>query len=388
MRWTFAIALIAALLGIALGVGLTWAELGPYALAPTQLTANQNTPQGRAEVVGNETYNFGYMEQDARGSHTFEIRNTGNAPLKLAKGTTTCKCTLSNIDHNTVQPGESARIELEWTAAGVDPLFRHSATIQTSDPQRQYIQLSIEGKVSRSHKLVPIDLRLPAISVGEGATADLDLYGYHGDKLAIKRQEFTDSSLAKYFELRTEEMPAEQVKREEGAKAGKILHLTIKPGLPLGPLNQKIRLWLDLPGDPIVEIPIEGHVLGDISIVGPRSGPRVWDSENNLLFLGEVKSNQGASSKDLHLLVKGEHRDKIDLKVAEVQPKFLQIEFDKPQPVEGADVVKVPFTIKVPAGAPLGDHSATSAKSGRIEIETGHPTTPRLRLHVSFSVEK
>jgi hypothetical protein len=388
MRWTLAISLIAALLGIALGVGLTWAELGPYALAPSQLTANPSTPQGRAEVVGNETYNFGYMEQDARGSHTFEIRNTGNAPLKLAKGATTCKCTLSNIDHNTVQPGESARIELEWTAAGLDPLFRHSATIQTSDPQRQYIQLSIEGKVSRSHKLVPLDLRLPAISVGEGATAELDLYGYHGDKLTIKRQEFTDASLAKYFELRTEEMPAEQVKREEGAKAGKILHLTIKPGLPLGPLFQRIRLWLDLPGDPIVEIPIEGHVLGDISIVGPRSGPRVWDSENNLLFLGEVKSNQGASSKDLHLLVKGEHRDKIDLKVAEVQPKFLQIEFDKPQPVEGADVVKVPFTIKVPAGAPPGDHSATSAKSGRIEIETGHPTTPRLRLHVSFSVEK
>ena len=386
MRWTLAISLIAALLGIALGVGLTWGELGPYALAPAQLTVDLNKPQPRADVVGNATHDFGYMEQDARGSHTFEIRNSGDAPLKLAKGATTCKCTLSNLDHDNVQPGESAKIVLEWTASGTDPEFRHSATIRTSDPRRPHIELFIEGKVRRSHKLVPLDLRLPAISVGEGATAELDLYGYHGDKLTIKRQEYTDPSLASYFELRTEEMPAEQVKQEKSATAGKILHVTIKPGLPLGPLLQRIRLWLELPGAPIVEIPIEGHVLGDISVVGPRTGRGVWDSENNLLILGDAQSEKGAESIDLHLLVKGEHREKIELKVVDVRPAFLQVEFEKPQPVEGAEVVKIPFTIKVPRGAPPVDHSVTIGNAGQIELETGHPTTPRLRIHVSFAV--
>jgi hypothetical protein len=390
MRWTLAISLIAALLGIALGVGLTWAELGPYALAPSQLEVDMSKPQARAEVVGSETYNFGYMEQDARGSHTFEIRNTGDIPLTLAKGPTTCKCTLSNLDHNLVQPGQSAKIELEWTASAPDDDtdFQHSATVHTNDPRRQHIQFTIAGKVSRSHRLVPLDLRLPAISVGEGMTARLDLYGYHGDKLAIKRQEFTDSSLAKYFDLRIEEMPAEKVKEVEGAKAGKILYVTIKPGLPLGPLLQRIRLWLDLPGEPIVEIPIEGNVLGDISIVGPRTGPGGWNSEHNLLNFGDVPSAKGAESRDLHLLVKGEHREKIDFKVAKVKPEFLQVEFEKPQPVEGAEVVKVPFIVKVPPGAPAGDHSATIGNPGRIEIETGHPTTPRLQLYVTFAVQK
>jgi hypothetical protein len=340
--------------------------------------------------VGPETHDFGYMEQDTRNTHTFEIRNTGNAPLQLAKGSTTCKCTLSNLDHNIVQPGQSAKVELEWTASNYsdNPEFQHSATIKTSDPQRQLIQLTIKGKVSRSHRLVPVDLRLPAISVGEGATAELDLYGYLSDKLTIKRQEFTDSSLAEFFELKTEDMPAERVNQVEGAKAGKVLRLTIKPGLPLGSLLQRIRLWLDLPGEPMVEIPIEGQVLGDISIVGPRTGPQSWDSENNLLVLGDVHSAKGAQSRDMHLLVKGEHRGKTELKVVDVRPEFLQIEFDKPRPVEGAEVVKIPFTIKVPPGAPQGDHSGAFGKPGRIELETGHPTTPRLRLYVTFSVEK
>jgi hypothetical protein len=166
------------------------------------------------------------------------------------------------------------------------------------------------------------------------------------------------------------------------------LNLTIKPGLPLGPLLQRIRLWLDLPGEPIVEIPIEGNVLGDISVVGPRGGPGGWDSEHNLLNLGDVQSAKGAESRDLHLLVKGEHREEIDLKVVKVQPEFLQVQFDKPQPVEGADVVKVPFKIKIAPGVPPGDHSATIGNPGRIEIETGHPTTPRLQLYVTFAVEK
>src|SRR5687768_2149304 len=220
MRWTLAISLIAALLGIALGVGLTWAELGPYAQSPFQLAVNTTEPHGQAEVVGPETHNFGFMEQDRKGSHTFEIRNIGNAPLKLAKGATTCKCTLSTLENDTVQPGKSAKIELEWTASGHETNFRHSATIRTSDPGRQYIQLTIEGRVSRSHKIVPQDLRLTAINVGEGVAKELLLYGYQPGSFNIKRHEFTDSALADYFELKTEEMPAEQVAEEEGAKTG------------------------------------------------------------------------------------------------------------------------------------------------------------------------
>jgi hypothetical protein len=388
MRWTLAFSLVAALLGIALGVGLTWAELGPYARSPLQLVIDESKPLARAEVVGGGTYDFGVMEQDEQGKHTFEIRNTGNAPLKLAKGATTCKCTLSKLEDDTVQPGKSAKVELEWTASGHESKFHHSATIRTSDPHRQYIQLTIEGRVSRSHKIVPVDLRLTSISVGEGITKELLLYGYEAPSLKIKRHEFTDSALAKYFELKTREMPAGQVAEEEHAKAGKILELTVKPGLPLGSFAQRIRLWLDLPGDPMVEVPIEGTVIGDISIVGLRSGPASWHDEHNLLILRDVKRETGAQSRGMYLLVKGEHRDRLDLKVTSVRPDFLQVEFDKPQPVEGEEVVKIPFTIRIPPGSPVGEHSATIGNPGKIELDTGHPTTPRLQIYVTFAVEK
>jgi hypothetical protein len=350
---------------------------------------NSDAPRPKAVVVGSDTFNFGRMEQDTKGSHVFEIRNEGDAPLTLAKGSTTCKCTLSNLNDDRLEPGESAKVELEWNAVA-DERFRHSATIRTNDPRHPYLTLTIQGRVGRSHKIVPSDLRFSSpISVGEGATARLHLYSFEGDQFHVTRHQFANTETADNFDLKIEEMPADQVAQEKEAKAGKILNLVVKPGLPLGPLQQRIRLSLDLPGDPSVDVPIEGNVIGDISIVGPVKGSVKWLDEYSLLNLGTVQSDKGAKSQGMHLLVKGQHRDEVNLKIRSVEPDFLKVEFEEPQPVPGQAVVKIPFTIEVPPKAPAGEHTNTIDRPfGRIEIDTGHPTTPRLQIYLNFTVEK
>jgi hypothetical protein len=100
-----------------------------------------------------------------------------------------------------------------------------------------------------------------------------------------------------------------------------------------------------------------------------------------------VPQKKGARSRDMKLLVKGEHRDKVDLKVRSVEPDFLKIEFGKPEPVAGESVMMIPFTVEVPPNAPLGSHNNTIDRPfGVIELDTGHPTTPRLKIHVNFTV--
>jgi uncharacterized protein DUF1573 len=387
MRWTLAIALVAALLGVGLGVGLTLAELGPYlGTAPIVTGPDADTgasrPTPRAVVVGSDTFDFGVMEQDVKGTHTFKIVNEGNAPLALVKGSTTCKCTLSNLDHNRLNPGETANVELEWTTAGTGA-FRHSATIKSNDPRRGYITLSIEGRVTRSHKVAPGELVFNSISVGDGAAADLYVYSFEDGPFHITRQEFRDKSTERFFELKVEEMSAEQVAKEEGAKSGKIVHLTLKPGLPLGKLEQRIRLTLDLPSEPMVEIPIDGRVVGDISIVGQRN----WDDDHDLLALGTIEYGKGKQSSGMYLLVKGEHRDEVKMTVQSITPEFLKIHFDKPESLPDQPLVKIPFTIEVPPDAPPGEYTV-GRSIGKIELETGHPTTPRLKMYVNFSVAK
>ncbi|MFT3772286.1 MAG: DUF1573 domain-containing protein [Minicystis sp.] len=47
---------------------------------------------------------FGAMAPNKEKSHKFKIRNTGDAPLKLAKGRYQCKCTMP-----TMKKGKSVR---------------------------------------------------------------------------------------------------------------------------------------------------------------------------------------------------------------------------------------------------------------------------------------
>jgi hypothetical protein len=391
MRWTLAIVVIAALLGLALGVGITWAELGAYTQPPpgigldggaTVAASGENNPLPKAVLVNGDTFNFGIMEQDTSRSYEFEIRNEGEAPLTLIKRSTTCKCTMSELSKGHLEPGESTKVKLDWMAYSDEGSFRHGALIETNDPRRQFINFTIEGQVTHSHRVAPRELVFSSISVSEEASAPVNLYAFHADELRIKKHEFGDPSTADRFELRIENMPAEQLEKIEGAKAGKIARLIVKPGLPLGEIHQRIRIHLDLPGDPVVEVPIEGRVIGDISMVGPRA----WDDERGVLSLGEVDASTGVKSKGMFLLVKGRHRDEVRLRATEIRPDFLRIHFDDPQPLDNQSVIKIPFTIEVPPGSPPGDYNGLVNKAGRIEIETGHPISPRLRLNVTFSV--
>jgi hypothetical protein len=395
MRSLLTVALVAAIVGIVVGVGMTWADLGPYWRVPPGIGLDEegdsaaavdlNKPLPKVVVVGGETYDFGYMEQDTKGSHDFVIRNDGDAPLTLIKRDTTCKCTFSSLDNDQLQPGASTKVQLEWTAVSNHGAFRHSAMIETNDPHRQHIRLTLEGKVGHSHKVFPDELVFTSISVGEETTAELFVHSFVSDEIKILSHEFLDKKTADRFDLRIEEMSAEQVKNEERAKSGKIAKVVIKPGLPLGPFQQTIRLTLDLPGKPIVNVLIEGSVVGDISILGPAPS---WNDELKRLNLGRINREEGAKSKGLYLLVKGDHRDQLKFEVRKVEPDFLKINFEKPEAVTDK-VVKVPFTIEVPPGSPAGDHTGgIHGRAGSIEVDTGHPTSSQLKFNIAFMVER
>ena len=81
-------------------------------LAHMEQLQQKNLP--RAEVVGGEQHDFGSMLRNAKGSHDFTIKNTGDEPLDLEVRATTCKCTLGELDNSQLQPGESTTVHMTW----------------------------------------------------------------------------------------------------------------------------------------------------------------------------------------------------------------------------------------------------------------------------------
>ena len=70
--------------------------------------------------------------------------------------------------------------------------------------------------------------------------------------------------------------------------------VTAKSGLPLGAINQTIRVQTNVEDAPELELPIAGAVVSDISIVGAKT----LENEENLVWLEKNNSNFCAKTND------------------------------------------------------------------------------------------
>jgi hypothetical protein len=74
-------------------------------------------PTPKVELEGNPTHDFGTMSVQKTGTHSWVVRNLGEADLDLWMISSTCMCTFAKFKDGqkaTVKPGEKTDIELEW----------------------------------------------------------------------------------------------------------------------------------------------------------------------------------------------------------------------------------------------------------------------------------
>lgn len=379
------------LMGLALGAGITLASFPSVSdrLAPPAATLASATPiDGKVPraLVDRTVHNFGRVARDSRVRHAFKVSNIGTAPLTLKSGGTTCtKCTIAELARNELQPGESTEVTVEYLPTVAQPNFRQTATLLTNDPDQPRIELNIFGQVASPYTVTPESLVLSRFSATEPVKSDIKIQVFVSDKVELVSHQLASAQSASHFDVQSRPMAADQL-TEEGAKCGLLVTVTIKPGLPLGPVRQTIRLELALAGveqHPQIEIPVEGTVDADISIAGPG-----WDPDRGLLTLGAVKSTAGAS-RDLFLLVRGEHRQNLSVKPAKVVPEWLQVSLGEPSELKGGAVVKIPLRITIPPNSPVVNHSGTSVgKFAEVELETSHPDVPKIRMLIKFAIEQ
>jgi len=172
----------------------------------------------------------------------------------------------------------------------------------------------------------------------------------------------------------------EELLAEKGAKSGMKMVLTVKPGLPLGPMHQKIRVTTNYEDADKFEIPINATMVSDISFV---AGNKLED-ERNLLTLGTIEGAIG-SQTEIRLAIKGPHAENVEVKVGEVFPAgILKVKLGKPY---GKKPILVPMIVEIPAGSASAVHTGGQDKYGKIVLETTHPDAKQVVLYVQFIVQ-
>ena len=80
--------------------------------------------QANAQVTGavitfkEKSFDFGDLTQGDKVSHTFQLTNTGTAPLIISNVAATCGCTVPSWPKEPIAPGKTAEIQVSFNSTG------------------------------------------------------------------------------------------------------------------------------------------------------------------------------------------------------------------------------------------------------------------------------
>ena len=385
--WLLVVVLV--VLGVVLGIGTAVVSFQSNAWDSSSLDSGSPTGGSRSRadvpttgeplaVIDSAVHDFGVMEASGSGSHDFVITNGGASVLELTPGGTTCKCTLSRISKRKIPPGESAKVTVDWHGKNNAGEFRHTATVFTNDAHKPQIVLTVQGRMTGAFRASPQELTFSRITGGDSAVGTVKLFGYLDEPLEISGHRVSDPE---HLEVSITSLSAEEVEKERDAKSGKLLRATVKSGLPLGRFMETITLETNVNAMATFEIPVQGTIGSEISIVGPR-----WSQDNSVVNLGVVDPAVGAK-QTLLIRVGGVNREEVKFKLAKTVPDLLEAELGEPTKSPDGRMVVTKLTIRVPKGSRPAAYMGPSRKDlGCVSIETTSPGSPDLNVYVRFAV--
>jgi hypothetical protein len=336
------------------------AETGPY-------------PQA---VVDEEEYDFSIMAVDEQRKHTFVVRNEGEAPLKLKKGTSTCKCTLSELARQEIAPGDSAEIELAWTPKASDEEFRQTAYVWTNDPEHKQLELSVHGRVAQLVELRPGQWELGTISEGIASSVSGTIHSAVVDDLELTAIETSSPLIAAEYTRLSE---SELQELDPDAKAGYRVEATIRPEMAIGSFKETVTLHVEADGSKRFPIEMRGMRSGPLQFV--KMPGYTWYPENLAMSFGRFKASEGRKGSVL-LIVHGMKDKTFEFTDVQVDSEFLTVDLKPNVPGDTGERQAYTLTVEVPPGGPA--LSRVQKDAADIVVTTNHPDAPEIRLHAEY----
>ena len=352
--------------------------------ASATLRARHATPIGGAKVeVDVDAFDFGEMDSSKDGSHDFKFTNKGASPLQLTRGATTCRCTVGEIADSSVLPGQSTTVKITWKSKHYAGPFKQSVTINTNDPNRREVILTISGEYTEPVHFEADELNFGQIVGDEPVTREARIFSKLSNlSQRILSRKLTGLDDAKFFQVDIRPLTAAEMKNARGMASGVAVKVTVKPGLPPGTFGPTILMQTNIAVMPELRLVLSGSMGKDVSIVGNG-----WDDALGVLRIGPVKAGTPVQ-RQLQILARGTSAKNVRYNVVHVEPDFLKVKLSEPETLEGSRLSRTMLNIEIPARTSPAKYMGDDGdKPAEIDIDTTSPEVHQLRIRVRFAVE-
>jgi hypothetical protein len=386
------------------------ARFGPFTMdgdvtpstVATFLSKDLPTGLARAELKGDNSHDFGMMPPGSEGEHVFVVKNVGEEELTLRLGATTCKCTLGELDRESLAPGEETEIKLSWTVKPGETEFAQSAQLITNDPVNVVIQLEIIGKVISDVEVVPETWSFGDVAAGEPFEVKGTIYSFLDTDISPISMAFSSKEMTELSEFQIEPfVPTEDVDGiRSAARQGFRVTATVAAGMRQGAVSQQFILGFKRLDEKGKEIPPEegvsdegqfimastkGQIVGQLGMLtnskleGRQGGGYVYD-------FGRIGKDDPLKANTF-VVFKGSERNHTKLRVGEIFPDHV-IKATLGEPKGRGSMLLYPLEIElVPGNEPIERLGKSKDDYGSVWIESDNPKVTRMRVALKFALE-
>lgn len=98
-------------------------------------------------VLKQNNFDFGDIKQGKTVSHSFVIKNDGDALLKITDVKAACGCTAVAPEKKELKPGESTNVVVKFNSTGREGKQTKTVTITSNDPQNSKSIITFTGNI-------------------------------------------------------------------------------------------------------------------------------------------------------------------------------------------------------------------------------------------------
>jgi hypothetical protein len=117
-----------------------------FTLVSVLLFAAATNAQGVLKF-NKETHDFGKLSEGPLATYSFEVTNTGTAPVVITNAQASCGCTTPEWSKEPIMPGAKSTIKVGYNTSGRPGPFTKTITV-ISNAENGTIILTIKGNVT------------------------------------------------------------------------------------------------------------------------------------------------------------------------------------------------------------------------------------------------
>ena len=216
--------------------------------------APAHAQRGPAVTIDEPVADVGIVESGATVTHTFTLRNQGDAVLELLEVDPDCGCTVAEYDA-VIGPGSSGEITaVVDVTTFVGPIVKYLKVV-TNDRQNPELTLGVKAEVRPQVQVYPGYVRFLTVVGAETEPADQTVWAADIPNFEILKAR----SPYRFVRVRAREA-SEEERRSEGQGKQWRVEVALAPNAPVGPLADHIELETNHPDRPVIRIPVSGFV--------------------------------------------------------------------------------------------------------------------------------